>query len=155
MYTGSPQPKDTGPPGSPPLVGRELAEILTVRLPRAETRSQWADRQAALAPLCRCGCGGRIQIRAQHRCPSRGLPVYLQGHHPNPLRRKYAEVRAAGLLLLAEACRELGIAPRVFRLREAQGLFPPVGRWTGIGGRAIRVLTRADLQRLRRFFRTR
>lgn len=150
MYTSSPQPEDTGPSAGEEVTGGELSEILVVRLPRAETGSQWADRLAQAAPQCRCGCGGRIEVKPQHRAPTKGIPGYLPGHHPNPFRRKYAEVRAAGLLLLTEACRELGITAKAFRRMEAAGLITPVRRWDGFSGRSFRVLSRAEVKTLRR-----
>jgi len=64
--------------------------MIGIQVPRAETGSRWTYRLQPMAPLCACGCGEQIQLKPQHRCPTKGIPRYIRGHHPNPLRRLYA-----------------------------------------------------------------
>jgi len=59
--------------------------------------------------------------QTQHRCPTKGIPRYIRGHHPNPLRRLYAAVRAQGLLLTREVCRKLRISETQYHRLERQG----------------------------------
>lgn len=44
-------------------------EIVAVRFPRAETSDAWIERmnRSDAAPLCACGCGRHVVIRAKHR----------------------------------------------------------------------------------------
>src|SRR5262245_46923854 len=65
----------------------QVMKTLEVHEPRAERGSGWATRVQPEAPLCVCGCGERVTLRAQHR--SKGVPRYVHGHHPNPIRRGY------------------------------------------------------------------
>jgi hypothetical protein len=131
----------------------EVSETLEVHEPRAETRSRWADRVAPAAALCACGCGERIKIRPQHRCPSKGVPRYVQGHHPNPLRALYAYIKEEGLLTTGEVCEQLGISESSYHRLEASGVFPSPRRWGKWPRPKMRVFTQADAERLRRLRR--
>src|SRR5689334_17300866 len=93
----------------------EHTVILEIHEPRAETRSGWARRVREEAPalLCACGCGRSVVVKGPHR--SSGLPRFIHGHHSNPIRRAYAQLRAKGFLLLGEACSQLGISEKVYR----------------------------------------
>jgi hypothetical protein len=140
--TGRDEPR---PPGI-----LEHIETLEMLEPRAETRSGWAERLNLCdsgPPPCACGCGGKVAVRAQHR--TKGVPRYIHGHHPNPVRRAYAKVRAQGYVMVGEACRELGIGETTFRRFEAKGIVAQAQRIVLMPGRLIRVLTKADLRAAR------
>jgi hypothetical protein len=102
-----------------------------------------------MAPLCACGCGEQIQLKPQHRCPTKGIPRYIQGHHPNPLRRFYAAVRARGLLLTRDVCRKLRISETQYHRLEAAGVFPEPQRWGRLPRRRMRVFASGDVAKLR------
>ena len=91
-----PKPGDIGRVGGRGPAGLYHEEIVAVRFPRTETTEAWVERMncPGTAPLCECGCGGHVVIRAKHR--SMGLPKYLHGHHPNPLRRGFDALRKKG-----------------------------------------------------------
>ncbi len=78
-----------------------------------------------------------------------GLPKYLHGHHPNPIRRVYARLRKRGYVLLGEACKRLGISETTFRRLEAASIIPRVRRVEAWSGRSVRVLTADDIERAR------
>jgi hypothetical protein len=119
--------------------------MIGIQVPRAETGSRWTHRLQAMAPLCACGCGGQIQLKPQHRCPTKGIPRYIQGHHPNPLRRFYAVVRAQGLLLTRDVCRKLRISETQYHRLEAAGVFPQPRRWGRLPRPRMRVFAPGDV----------
>jgi hypothetical protein len=102
-----------------------------------------------MAPVCACGCGEQIQLKPQHRCPTEGIPRYIQGHHPNPLRRFYAIVRAQGLLLTRDVCRKLRISEKQYHRLEAAGVFPEPQRWGRLPRPRMRVFKLGDVPVLR------
>jgi len=126
--------------------------IIGLRAPRAETGSQWTYRLQPTAPLCACGCGEQIRLKPQHRCPTKGTPRYIQGHHSTPLRKAYERFRKQGYMFLGEVCRELGISAKVYGRLEVAGKVP---RRKGIGGTMVRVFTTRDLARLRMMLESR
>ena len=123
--------------------------IIGLRASRAETGSQWTHRLQPTAPLCECGCGEQIRLKPQHRCPTKGTPRYIQGHHSTPLRRAYERFRKRGYVFLGEVCRELGISAKVHWRLEAAGKVPKAQRRKGIGGTMVRVFKKKDLGRLK------
>jgi hypothetical protein len=124
-------------------------EIIGLRGARAETGSRWTYRLQSMAPLCACGCGEQIQLKPRHRCPTKGVPRYIQGHHPNPLRRFYSIVRAQGLLLTRDICRKLRISETQYHRLEAAGVFPQPRRWGCLPRPGMRVFAPANVARLR------
>jgi hypothetical protein len=149
MYPGYPLPEYIGPSKTASPSVLEPAEIIGIRVPRAETGSRWTHRLQAMAPLCACGCGEQIQLKPQHRCPTEGIPRYIHGHHPNPLRRFYAVVRAQGLLLTRDVCRKLRISETQYHRLEAAGVFPEPQRWGRLPRPGMRVFVPEDVARLR------
>jgi len=75
-----------------------------------------------------------------------GLPKYIHGHHPNPIRRVYARLRKHGYVLLGAACKQLGISETTFRRLEAASIIPRVRRMEAWSGRNVRVLTSRDIE---------
>src|SRR5262245_27791127 len=89
-------------------------EIVAVRFPRAETVEAWAERMNRSGRhLCQCGCGAALVILPRHR--SMGLPRYLHGHHPNPLRRGFDALRKKGYRLVGEVAKLLGVSENTVR----------------------------------------
>jgi len=106
-----------------------------------------------MAPVCACGCGEQIQLKPQHRCPTEGMPRYIHGHHPNPLRRFCAVVRAQGLLLTRDVCRKLRISETQYHRLEAAGVFPQPRRWGKPPRLRMRVFAPGDVAGLRAVLR--
>ncbi len=127
--------------------------MIGIQVPRAETGSRWTYRLQPMAPLCACGCGEQIQLKPQHRCPTKGIPRYIRGHHPNPLRRLYAAVRAQGLLLTREVCRKLRISETQYHRLEAAGVFPQSRRWGRLPRPGMRVFAPENVARMRAVLR--
>jgi len=106
-----------------------------------------------MAPLCACGCGEQVQLKPQYRCPTKGVPRYVLGHHPNPLRRFYAAVRAQGLLLTCDVCRKLRISETQYHRLETAGVFPQPRRWGKPPRLRMRVFAPGDVVRMRAVMR--
>lgn len=120
---------------------------LEVQEPRAETEAGWALRMnASETPSCACGCGTKITLKARHR--SDGAPQYAHGHHPNPIRRAFAKLRAEGYLLLGEVCERLGVSETGFRRMEKAGLIASPRRVEAWKGRSVRVFCADDIKRI-------
>lgn len=113
----------------------------------AERRSEWATRAQPTAPPCACGCGRLVGLLPQHR--SKGVPRYIHGHHPNPIRRAYERLRSRGYRLIADVCSDLGVSQTTLRRLEAEGVLPKSKRIAVLNGRSIRVFTDAQVMRLR------
>jgi hypothetical protein len=141
--------ENIGPNGVASRPTLKLMGIIGLRVSRAETGSQWTYRLQPAAPLCACGCGEQIRLKPQHRCPTKGAPRYIQGHHSTPLRRAYERFRKQGYMFLGEVCRELGISAKVYRRLEVAGKVPRAKRRKGIGGTMVRVFKKKDLARLK------
>jgi hypothetical protein len=122
----------------------QLQKILEIHEPRAERRSRWAARAQPKAPLCACGCGQPVLLKARHR--TEGPPRYVHGHHPNPIRRAYEKLRRAGYRLIADACRELAVSPTTLRRLEADGTLPRAKRIELLPGRTVRVFRDPDVK---------
>ncbi|MDB4954343.1 MAG: Mg chelatase, subunit ChlI [Myxococcales bacterium] len=148
----------SGPPGTgkthdtrpaPEASTDPLEHIVTLEVqePRAETQAGWAGRvNASPRPPCACGCGGTVPVKGRHR--SAGAPKYLHGHHPNPIRRVFARLRAEGYVLLGEACRQLGISETSFRRLEAAKQIPAARRVEAWSKRSVRVLSEREIEAL-------
>jgi predicted DNA-binding transcriptional regulator AlpA len=148
-----PEPGDTCPtfPCIRPTV--EVTETLEVREPRAETSRRWAERTQAKAPLCACGCGTQVEVKPKHRARTKGLPRYVQGHHPNPLRRLYLYIEEEGLFTTGEVCAHLCISQSSYHRLETAGVFPPPRRWGKWPRSKMRVFTRAEVRSLERLLK--
>jgi|HubBroStandDraft_5_1064220.scaffolds.fasta_scaffold158986_3 predicted DNA-binding transcriptional regulator AlpA len=144
----SPEPGDTCPSSACVRHTIEVTETLEVRESRAETASRWAARVRTEAPSCGCGCGTRVEVKPQHRAPTNGVPRYLPGHHPNPLRRMYTYIEEEGLLTTGEVCERLGISESSYHRFEASGVFPPSRRWGKWPRPAMRVFSSAAARAL-------
>jgi hypothetical protein len=125
----------------------QLSKILEIEEPRAERGPRWAARVQPQAPLCACGCGLPVLLKARHR--TEGPPRYVHGHHPNPIRRAYERLRAKDYRLITDACRELGVSATTLRRLEAEGVLPRATRIELLRGRSVRVFTARDVERAR------
>ena len=125
----------------------QVAATIEIQEPRAERRSEWATRAQPTAPPCACGCGRLVELLPQHR--SKGVPRYIHGHHPNPIRRAYERLRSRGYRLIADVCSDLGVSQTTLRRLEAEGVLPKARRLTVLKGRSVRVFTDAQVARLR------
>jgi hypothetical protein len=139
---GQPYPGDIGPQETDEDSGVYYDEILRVRAPRAETREAWALR--GVAPICACGCGGKIEIIPVHR--TKGLPKYIHGHHPNPLRRGFEALREQGYKLVCDVAAELGVSATTLRRVEVEGVIPTAKRITYARGKEARVYTDSQVK---------
>jgi len=137
-----PKPGDIGPQETDGASGVYYEEILTVRAPRAETREVWALR--VKAPTCACGCGGKIEVIPAHR--TKGVPKYIHGHHPNPLRRGFDALRKQGYKLVGEVAAELEVSPTTLRRMEEEGVIPEAKRVMYARGKTVRAFTAEDLE---------
>lgn len=92
-------------------------------------RPNYPDRLSGLHRQRRSACAAAkpIKVLPQHHAPSKGFPRYIPGHHPNPLRRLYAAVRAEGLLLSRDMCRLLRIPEGSITDWRNVGCFPSRG----------------------------
>ena len=134
-------------PARPPGVYRD--EILAVEAPRAETVDAWADRMNRSArPVCQCGCGSRLVVLPRHR--SMGLPKYVHGHHPNPLRRGFDALRHEGYKLVGEVAKLLGVSENTVRRMEAEGVIPKARRVELSRDRSVRAFTAKEAERIAR-----
>jgi hypothetical protein len=131
----------------------EVLKILEIQEPRAEPGSGWAARVQPEAPLCACGCGQPVELKARHR--EAGVPRYVHGHHPNPIRRAYDRLRSQGYRLVADVCAELGVSPTTLRRLEARGVLPRAHRLKFLKGRSVRVFNEAAIAGLRAALETR
>jgi excisionase family DNA binding protein len=120
---------------------------VAVHAPRAETVEAWAERMNRSGKYrCRCGCGTELVILPRHR--SMGLPRYVHGHHPNPLRRGFDALRRKGYKLVGEVAKLLGVSPTTLRRMEHEGVIPKVKRVEFVRGRSVRVYGAKDVERL-------
>ena len=142
MYPGSPKPVDIGPQEAGDDSGVYYEEILMVRAPRAETREAWALRVEA--PTCACGCGGKIEVIPVHR--TRGMPKYIHGHHPNPLRRGFDALREQGYKLVGDVAAEFGVSATTLRRMGEEGVIPKAKRITYARGKEARVYTDSQVK---------
>jgi len=83
-------------------------------------------------------------ILPRHR--SMGLPQYLHGHHPNPLRRGFDALREQGYKLVGEVAAELGVSPTTLRRMEAAGVIPEAKRVRYARGKTVRAYTAEELE---------
>jgi predicted DNA-binding transcriptional regulator AlpA len=144
-----PEPGDTCPSETCVRHTIEVSETLEVTEPRAETASGWAARVQGEAPSCACGCGARVTVKPQHRAVSNGLPRYVSGHHPNPLRLMYVHIEEGGLLTTGEVCARLGISESGYHRLEASGVFPSPRRWGKWPRPKMRIFSAQEVKRLR------
>ena len=129
--------------GEPPGVYHQ--EMVEVRFPRAETVEAWAERMnRSLRHLCQCGCGAALVILPRHR--SMGLPRYLHGHHPNPLRRGFDALRKKGYRLVGEVAKLLGVSENTVRRMEAEGVIPKARRMELARGKSVRAFTAKEVE---------
>jgi DNA-binding transcriptional regulator YiaG len=105
--------------------------------------SEWVAVEDAKERKCQCGCGKRIRVRKHHH--RKGVPKYLQGHHPMATTREVNQLREQGLLTSGAVARTLSIPLDTLRGLEGR-LFERVPRH---GKRRLRVFTREQVERLR------
>jgi len=105
--------------------------------------SEWAAAEDAKGHTCRCGCGKPIRIRPHHR--RKGVPLYLQGHHPMATTREVGRLREQDLLTSGAVARMLGVNLKTLLGLEGR-LFDPVPRE---GKRRLRVFTPEQVETLR------
>jgi len=77
---------------------------------------------------------------------TKGMPKYIQGHHPNPLRRGFDALREQGYMLVGDVAAELGVSATTLRRMEAEGVIPEAKRVTYAGGKTVRVYTAEELE---------
>jgi hypothetical protein len=124
-------------------------EMVEVRFPRAETVESWAERMNRSGRhLCQCGCGTELVILPRHR--SMGLPRYVHGHHPNPLRRGFDALRKKGYRLVGEVAELLGVSENTVRRMEAEGVIPKARRVELAHGKSVRTFTAKEVERIAR-----
>ena len=122
-------------------------EMVEVRLPRAETVEAWAERMNRSGNYrCACGCGTELAILPRHR--SMGLPRYVHGHHPNPIRRGFDALRKKGYKLVGEVAKLLGVSESTVRRMEAEGVIPKARRMELARGK--RAFTAKEVERIER-----
>jgi hypothetical protein len=123
--------------------------MVEVRLSRAETVEVWAERMNRSGRhLCQCGCGTTLVILPRHR--SMGLPRYVHGHHPNPLRRGFAALRKKGYRLVGEVAKLLGVSENTVRRMEAEGVISKARRMELAHGKTVRAFTAKEVERIAR-----
>jgi hypothetical protein len=105
--------------------------------------SEWVATEDAKGRKCQCGCGKPIRVRPHHH--RKGVPKYLQGHHPMATTREVGQLREQGLLTSGTVARMLAIPLNTLRGLESR-LFDPVPRE---GKRRLRVFTPEQVERLR------
>src|SRR5258705_1671696 len=114
-----PEPGYIGHVGGGGPAGVYHQEMVEVRFPRAETVEAWVERMNRSGRyLCQCGCGAALVLLPRHR--SMGLPRYLHGHHPNPLRRGFDALRKKGYRLVGELAEPLRRSANTVRRLEPQ-----------------------------------
>jgi len=142
-----PKPGDIGRGGGGGPAGVYHEEMVEVRFPRAETVEAWAERMNRSGRhLCQCGCGTALVILPRHR--SMGLPRYLHGHHPNPLRRGFDALRKKGYKLVGDVAKLLGVSENTVRRMESQGVIPKARRVELARGKSVRAFTAREVERI-------
>ena len=79
-----------------------------------------------------------------------GLPRYLHGHHPNPLRRGFDALRKKGYRLVGEVAKLLGVSENTVRRMEAEGVIPKARRVEIARGKSARAFTAKEVERIER-----
>lgn len=79
---------------------------------------------------------------------TRGMPKYIHGHHPNPLRRGFDALKEQGYKLVGEVAAELGVSATTLRRMEAEGVIPKAKRVDFGRGKSLRVYKAEELERI-------
>ncbi|HWO23598.1 MAG TPA: MerR family transcriptional regulator [Kofleriaceae bacterium] len=79
---------------------------------------------------------------------TKGVPKFIHGHHPNPLRRGFEALRGQGYKLVSEVATELGVSATTFRRMEEEGVIPKAKRVDFGRGRSVRVYKAEDVKRI-------
>ena len=79
---------------------------------------------------------------------TKGMPKYLHGHHPNPLRRGFDALREQGYKLVGEVAAELGVSATTLRRMEEEGVIPKAKRVAFGSGRSMRVYKTEEVKRI-------
>jgi Mn-dependent DtxR family transcriptional regulator len=79
-----------------------------------------------------------------------GLPRYLHGHHPNPLRRSFDALRKKGYKLVGEVAELLDVSENTVRRMEAEGVIPKARRVELARGKSVRAFTAKEVERIAR-----
>lgn len=82
----------------------------------------------------------------RHR--SMGVPRYVHGHHPNPLRRSFENLRRRGYRLVSDVAKTLGVSATTLRRMEAEGVIPQAKRVSYARRKEARVYTAAQLKKM-------
>ena len=75
-----------------------------------------------------------------------GVPRYVPGHHPNPLRRAFESLREKGYRLVADVAQALGVSATTLRRMECSSAIPKAERITYARGKEVRVYTAAQVR---------
>jgi len=89
---------------------------------------------------------GKIEVLPVHR--TKGMPKYIHGHHPNPLRRGFDALKEQGYKLVGEVAAELGVSTTTLRRIEAESVIPKAKRVNFGRGRRLRVYKAEELERI-------
>jgi hypothetical protein len=79
-----------------------------------------------------------------------GLPKYLHGHHPNPLRRGFDVLRKKGYKLVGDVAKLLGVSENTVRRLEAEGVIPKARRVELAPDKSVRAYSARDIARIAR-----
>ena len=77
---------------------------------------------------------------------TKGMPKYIHGHHPNPLRRGFEALREQGYKLIGEVAAELGVSATTLRRMEEEGVIPRARRLELARGRSVRAYTAEEFE---------
>lgn len=119
---------------------------ITVGVPR-QTVEEWVIEQQG-KHICACGCGEAIEIKPQHKAPTKGIPKFIQGHHRMNMTEFVQQMNAKGLLTVSQAAAEVGVSENTLRRAEAKGwITPERSKW---GNRQpMRLYRKEDLPSIR------
>jgi len=76
-----------------------------------------------------------------------GLPRYLHGHHPNPLRLGFDALRQKGYKLVGDVAKRFGVSENTVQRMEAEGVIPKARRVALARGKGVRVFTAKEASR--------
>lgn len=79
---------------------------------------------------------------------TKGVPKYIHGHHPNPLRRGFEELREQGYKLVGKVAAELGVSVTTLRRMEEEAVIPKAKRIDFGGGKRMRVYKAEQLEKI-------
>ena len=104
--------------------------------------------RSGAAPLCACGCGGHVVIRAKHR--SMALPKYLLRPPPEPSPPRLRRAAPEGYKLVGEVAALFGVSATTLRRMEAEGVISKAKRFDLARGKSVRAFTAKEVERISR-----